>query len=79
MDYALSNNGGKSWKGLNGKIVVFNGITEARKAAQRIANKTDNNITIGRVTWAKDYRGGKMGIQKVTRVETVKPATLRPK
>lgn len=85
MDYALSANGGKGWKGVRGKIVVFSSLNEARETANRIATNIGSNVTIGRVSWAKDYYGGKMGIKNITVVETVAPkakkkvAVKRPK
>lgn len=73
MDYALSPDGGKSWKGSKGKVVVFSSLGEAREVATRIANNNGVKVTIGRVTWSKDYYGEKMGVKSISNVETITP------
>lgn len=72
-DYALSVNG--KVKGIQGKVVTFPSLDEARKFAADISLK--NHITVGieRIAWDIHY-GRKFGIKSITNVGEVKDSVF---
>ena len=70
MDYALGNS--KGWVGVNGKIVTYPSLDEARAEARKISLKPGvPGVAVGKVSWMViNYRGDK-GIKSISQVGTV--------
>lgn len=67
-DYALSFDG--RLKGINGRIVTFESLDDARREAVKISAMHDITVGISRIAWDIHY-GRKFGIKSATPVGKV--------